>query len=343
VTIFEVISTLYWVTVVGQVAKYGRTRSTLGVKIERPPSNRCLVRFRVGVARARTRNVPARGPRRRWPTLRQAQALLNAPDSTTIKSPCARAIIAVLLGRALRRCDGAALTDGRSSGAFAVEATVAARRAIAPDLGNPHAGGLGDGQRATGAGIGRWHRAREAKSIGVRTGKLAVAQPAQAPLNARVSRPPRIREPTPSSRGAARLCPAPVAALTDGRPPGVFTPGATGAARHADAPELSVWCLRDIRMSAVRTPTVAADAQRAAGARNGPASIVSNNAERTPRPLVKEGAICLFQDTAEASSLASRLATAAHSHSAFTSPPIRIAAPVKYSQNNNAITAPSDP
>jgi hypothetical protein len=51
-----------------------------------------------------------------WLTLRQAQALLNAPDITTTKGLPDRAIIAVLLGCALRRCEGAALTDGRCSG-----------------------------------------------------------------------------------------------------------------------------------------------------------------------------------------------------------------------------------
>ena len=45
-----------------------------------------------------------------------------------------RAIIAVLLGCALRRCEVAALTDGRSSRGFTLEATVAARHANTPDL-----------------------------------------------------------------------------------------------------------------------------------------------------------------------------------------------------------------
>ena len=37
------------------------------------------------------------------------------------------------------------------------------------------------------------------------------------------------------------LRPSAVAALTDGRSSGGFTPQATGAARHANAPEASVW------------------------------------------------------------------------------------------------------
>jgi site-specific recombinase XerC len=69
-----------------------------------------------------------------WLSLKQAQALLNAPDITTLKGLRDRAIIAVLLGCALRRCEVAALTDGRSSRGFTLEATVAARHANTPDL-----------------------------------------------------------------------------------------------------------------------------------------------------------------------------------------------------------------
>jgi site-specific recombinase XerC len=45
-----------------------------------------------------------------WLSLKQAQALLNAPDITTLKGSRDRAIIAVLLGCALRRFEAAALT-----------------------------------------------------------------------------------------------------------------------------------------------------------------------------------------------------------------------------------------
>jgi integrase len=45
-----------------------------------------------------------------WLTAKQAQALLNAPDATTIKGLRNRAILAVLLGCGLRRSEVAALT-----------------------------------------------------------------------------------------------------------------------------------------------------------------------------------------------------------------------------------------
>jgi len=70
----------------------------------------------------------------KWLTLRQAQALPNAPDIAPAKGLRNRAVIAVLLGWALRRRAVAALTDGRCSSGFTPEATVAARRAIAPEL-----------------------------------------------------------------------------------------------------------------------------------------------------------------------------------------------------------------
>ena len=47
-----------------------------------------------------------------WLSLKQAQALLNAPDITTLKGLRDRAIIAVLLGCGLRRSEVAALTMG---------------------------------------------------------------------------------------------------------------------------------------------------------------------------------------------------------------------------------------
>jgi len=58
----------------------------------------------------------------------------NAPDIATTNGLRDRAIIAVVLGCALRRCAVAARTDGRCSGAFTPEATVAAQHANTPEL-----------------------------------------------------------------------------------------------------------------------------------------------------------------------------------------------------------------
>jgi len=68
------------------------------------------------------------------PELAVGVARPNAPGIATTQAPRDRAIIAVLLGCAQRRCEVAALTDGRSSGAFTPEATGAARHANTPEL-----------------------------------------------------------------------------------------------------------------------------------------------------------------------------------------------------------------
>jgi integrase len=62
---------------------------------------------------ARVKSVKMTGVRAgNWLSLRQAQALLSAPDATTTKGLRDRAIIAVLLGCGLRRSEVAALTFG---------------------------------------------------------------------------------------------------------------------------------------------------------------------------------------------------------------------------------------
>src|ERR1035438_1939423 len=62
---------------------------------------------------ARVKSAKSMGVRSgKWLPLRQAQALLNAPDIPTTEGLRDRAIIAVLLGCALRRSEVAALTMG---------------------------------------------------------------------------------------------------------------------------------------------------------------------------------------------------------------------------------------
>jgi site-specific recombinase XerD len=62
---------------------------------------------------ARVKSAKSMGVRTgNWLTLKQAQALLNAPDISTTKGLRDRAIIAVLLGCGLRRSEVAALTMG---------------------------------------------------------------------------------------------------------------------------------------------------------------------------------------------------------------------------------------
>ena len=60
---------------------------------------------------ARVKSVKSTGIRTgNWLSLRQAQALLSAPDITTVRGLRDRAILAVLLGCGLRRSEVAALT-----------------------------------------------------------------------------------------------------------------------------------------------------------------------------------------------------------------------------------------
>jgi site-specific recombinase XerD len=62
---------------------------------------------------ARVKGVASKGVRLgNWLSIRQAQALLNAPDASITKGLRDRAILAILLGCGLRRSEVAALTMG---------------------------------------------------------------------------------------------------------------------------------------------------------------------------------------------------------------------------------------
>src|SRR5450755_5091120 len=70
-----------------------------------------LIAPEIAAGIARVKSVKSTGVRvGNWLTLRQAQALLSAPDAATVKGLRDRAIIAVLLGCGLRRSEVAALT-----------------------------------------------------------------------------------------------------------------------------------------------------------------------------------------------------------------------------------------
>src|SRR5215469_2109097 len=66
---------------------------------------------RVRLAEARVKGAKAKGVRvGNWLSIRQAQALLNAPDATTKKGLRDRGMLAILIGCGLRRSEVAALT-----------------------------------------------------------------------------------------------------------------------------------------------------------------------------------------------------------------------------------------
>jgi site-specific recombinase XerD len=70
-----------------------------------------LIAHELAASIARVKSVKSTGIRvGNWLSLRQAQALLSAPDVSTIQGMRDRAILAVLLGCGLRRSEVAALT-----------------------------------------------------------------------------------------------------------------------------------------------------------------------------------------------------------------------------------------
>ena len=104
-------------------------------RVPRPHRVRWLLAPELHAGIARGKSAESIGVRSgNWLTLRQAQALLNAPNITISKGLRELPIIAVLLGCALCRPAVAALSDGRCSGGFTLEATGDTLRADAPEL-----------------------------------------------------------------------------------------------------------------------------------------------------------------------------------------------------------------
>ena len=80
-------------------------------KLVREAADNGLIAPALAEGVARVKGVKAAGVRSgNWLTQEQAQALLDAPDVTTLKGQRDRAILAVLLGCGLRRSEAAALT-----------------------------------------------------------------------------------------------------------------------------------------------------------------------------------------------------------------------------------------
>jgi len=86
-------------------------RITAVRKLAFEASDNGLLASEIASGIGRIKGIPLRGIRTgNWLSLTQAQELLNAPDVSTLKGLRDRAILAVLLGCALRRSEVAALT-----------------------------------------------------------------------------------------------------------------------------------------------------------------------------------------------------------------------------------------
>jgi site-specific recombinase XerD len=86
-------------------------RITAVRKLAAEPADNGLLAPELAAGIARVKSAKSMGVRTgNWLSLKQAQALLNAPDITTTKGLRDRTIIAVLLGCGLRRSEVAALT-----------------------------------------------------------------------------------------------------------------------------------------------------------------------------------------------------------------------------------------
>ena len=93
----------------GVVSINGRITAVRKLAVEAADNGLLAPELANGITRVK--GVASKGVRLgNWLSLRQAQALLNAPDIATMKGMRDRAIIAVLLGCGLRRSEVAALT-----------------------------------------------------------------------------------------------------------------------------------------------------------------------------------------------------------------------------------------
>jgi integrase len=95
----------------GSISINVRTTAVRKLAAEAPDNGLLAPELTTGIARVKS--ATSIGVRMgNWLSLKEAQALLNAPDITTMKGLCDRAIIVVLLGCGLRRSEVAALTMG---------------------------------------------------------------------------------------------------------------------------------------------------------------------------------------------------------------------------------------
>jgi len=97
----------------GSVSIHVRITAVRKLAVEAADNRLLAPELAAGITRMR--GAKSKGVRAgNWLSLRQAQALLKAPDATTKKGLRDRAMLALLLGCGLRRCEVAALRLGHT-------------------------------------------------------------------------------------------------------------------------------------------------------------------------------------------------------------------------------------